>query len=285
MANLFPPCIKYKQDFNQNEMKTEQLERTIMPGGRKIKSKILKFDGDSVEMLFLCKQRFDDAMEAQDIDEAEWQEEFGRTLHGDPGDIWNEVLAEGDENDDPFDQTEAGFDLAVSFYVRKYVADPNARDTMVASLNTNKFRFGLNEDKSVEKHIRRLRTIIRYLPLLPGEAVVNPAAMRHIVMNSFPKRWQQSFMRGGANRYHSTDLDEIQQHMSFEHALEESQKPTPKSEKNKKLEKEKKWRSRRSRPYNNNNINNNNNYENHFQDRGGGGQWQDQGGGRGGRGG
>ena len=62
MANLFPPCIKYKQDFNQNDMKTELLERTI-PGvagaggsGRKVKSKILKFDGESVEMLLLCKQ-------------------------------------------------------------------------------------------------------------------------------------------------------------------------------------------------------------------------------------
>ena len=222
MANLFPPCIKYKQDFDLAEMKTEQLERTIIPGGRKIKSKILKFDGESIEMLFVAKQRFDDAMVAQAIVAAEWQEEFGRTLHGDPGEIWTEVLASGDENDDPFPDTADGFDDAMASFIRKYVADPNARDTMVAALNTNKFRFGQGENKSVEKHIRRLRTIIRYLPLLPGEVVVNPAAMRHIVMNSFPKRWIQSFMRGGAHRYHSTDLEEIQQHMSFEYALEES---------------------------------------------------------------
>ena len=32
-------------------------------------------------------------MVAQAIGEAERQEEFGRTLHGDPGDIWTEVLA------------------------------------------------------------------------------------------------------------------------------------------------------------------------------------------------
>ena len=81
MANPFPPCIKYKQDFNQNDMKTELLERNIPDiagaGGRKVKIKILKFDGESVEMLLLCKQRFKDAMVAQAIDEAEWQEEFG----------------------------------------------------------------------------------------------------------------------------------------------------------------------------------------------------------------
>ena len=272
MASLFPACIKYKQDFDQTDMKTDQLERTL-PGGRKIKSKVFQFDGTSVEMLFLCKQRFDDAMVAQALPEADWQEEFGRTLHGDPGEIWTEVIDSGDDNDVAFAQDAAGFELAMASYVKKYVADPNARDTMVAALNTNKFRFGLNEDKSVERHIRRLRTIIRYLPLLPGDAVVNPASMRHIVMNSFPKRWQTSFMRSGARRYHTTDLDEIQQHMTFEHALEESQKPTPKSDKNKKLEKDKKWRARRSQPYNNN-------YESHFQDGGRG--YQGRGGGRGG---
>ena len=68
---------------------------------------------------------------------------------------------------------------------------------MVASLVTNKFRFGLNEDKSVEKHIHRLQTIIQYLPLLPGDTVVGPAQMRHIVMNSFLKRWQESFITVG----------------------------------------------------------------------------------------
>ena len=79
MANLFPPVIKYKQDFIPNDMKTVQLERTV--DGRKIKSQILKFDGDGVEMLLLCKQQFDDAMEAQAINEDEWHEEFGRALH------------------------------------------------------------------------------------------------------------------------------------------------------------------------------------------------------------
>mmetsp|Transcript_19440 Transcript_19440/g.21754 ORF Transcript_19440/g.21754 Transcript_19440/m.21754 type:complete len:199 (-) Transcript_19440:196-792(-) len=184
MASLFPACIKYKPDFDRNEIKTDQLERTILPGGRKIKSKVFQFDRTSVEMLLLCKQYFDDAMVAQAIPEAEFQEEFARTLHGDPGEIWTETIARGDErnNNDPFAQTAAGFELAMRAYVKRYVADPNARDTLVAALNTNKFRFGQTDDKSVERHIRRLRTIIRYLPLLPGDAVVNPASMRHIVM-------------------------------------------------------------------------------------------------------
>ena len=35
-------------------------------------------------------------MTAQDIDDAEWHDECGRALHGDPGNIWREVLAAGD---------------------------------------------------------------------------------------------------------------------------------------------------------------------------------------------
>ena len=69
---------------------------------------------------------------------------------------------------------------------------------MVQALNTGTFRFIIALD--VAKHIRRLQTIFQYLPRLPGDAVVNEAQIRHAVMNSFPKRWQQLFMRDGAER-------------------------------------------------------------------------------------
>ena len=71
------------------------------------------------------------------------------------------------------------------------------------------------------QHIRRLQTIYRYVDMLPGDAEVNPNTIRHSVMNSFPKRWQNSFMRGGAERYHSAKLETIQQHMVFEQAAEQ----------------------------------------------------------------
>ena len=45
-------------------------------------------------------------------------------------------------------------------------------------------------------------------------------------------------MRGGAKWYHTAELNAIQQHMTFEHTMEEKAKPTPKSEKNKKIEKQ-----------------------------------------------
>ena len=32
MANLFPPVIKYAQDFDPNDLKTVQLERTTVEG-------------------------------------------------------------------------------------------------------------------------------------------------------------------------------------------------------------------------------------------------------------
>ena len=41
----------------------------------------------------------------------------------------------------------------------------------------------------VAKHIRRIRTLYRYLPKLPGDVVTMDAQIRHSVMNSFPKRW------------------------------------------------------------------------------------------------
>ena len=141
MANLFPAVINYKQDFIPNDMKTVQLERTV--DGRKMKSQIPKFNGDGVEMLLLCKQHLDDAMGTQDIDKGEWHDEFGQTLHVNPSDIWSEVLDAGDDGQQAFDADEAGFNLACSYYVRRYVADPNGRDTMVQALNTRAFPFGL----------------------------------------------------------------------------------------------------------------------------------------------
>ena len=136
MADLFPPVIKYKQDFSVSDLKSVQLERT--EDGRKIRSQVFKFDGDGVEMLLFCKQRFLDAMETQEIDNEDWHDEFGQTLHGDPKDIWNEVIADGDGGI-PFAEDDEGFDLAFEFYVRRYVADPNGRDTMVAALNKRAF--------------------------------------------------------------------------------------------------------------------------------------------------
>ena len=80
----------------------------------------------------------------------------------------------------------------------KYIADPNGRDTIVQC-----FKFNLCKDESAETHIRRLRTIIRYLPSLQGDTVVGPNQLRHIVIKLFPKKWQESFIRGGTKRYHT----------------------------------------------------------------------------------
>ena len=89
-------------------------------------------------------------------------------------DLWQEVIEAGDDNGVDFDADKDGFDLVFAKYVvKKYVADPNARDTMVQALNKLVFRFPVTFD--VAKHIRRVRTIFRYLPRLPGNAVSNDA--------------------------------------------------------------------------------------------------------------
>ena len=75
MADLFPAVINYKQDFIPNDMKQVHLERTV--DGRKQKSQIPKFTGDSVEVLLYTKQLFNDAMDTQEIDKDEWHEDFG----------------------------------------------------------------------------------------------------------------------------------------------------------------------------------------------------------------
>ena len=219
MASIFPPVISYTQDFIPNDMKMSQLERTL--AGRKIKSYIPQYTGDSVEMLLYTVSRFLDAMTTQAVNPNAWEDQFGYTLHGDPSDLWDEVLNDGDDNGVAFDRDEAGFNLSITFYVSKYVADPNARDTLFQAFNGGSFRF-IIAIGDVAKHIRRIRTIYRYLPKLPGDVVTTDAQIRHSVMNSFPKRWQQSFMRGGAERYHTATLDTIQQHMTFEKATEDS---------------------------------------------------------------
>ena len=288
MANIFPPVIQYTQDFVPNDMKMSQLERTL--AGRKIKSYIPQYTGDSVEMLLYTVARFVDAMQTQSINPNAWEDQFGYTLHGDPSDLWDEVLNDGDDNGVAFDRDEAGFNLSITFYVAKYVADPNARDTLFQAFNGGSFRF-IIAIGDVAKHIRRIRTLYRYLPKLPGDVVTTDAQIRHTVMNSFPKRWQQSFMRGGAERYHNATLDTIQQHMTFEKATEDSAakaKGGKKKEEGKKDDKagrggRGRFRSSRnnpSHPYNNYNRYNNN--ESHYQDDRGGRGGRGRGGGRGG---
>ena len=129
MASLFPAVVHYEQVFVSNDMKQTHLERTV--AGRKQKSQIPRFTGDSVEMLLYTQQWFNDAMETQGIDADECHNQFGQTLHGDPSDLWQEVLQNRDDGQNEFGADEAGFNLAFEFYVKKYVADPNARDTMV----------------------------------------------------------------------------------------------------------------------------------------------------------
>ena len=152
MANIFPPVISYTQDFIPNGMKMSQLERTL--AGQKIKSYIPQYTGDSVEILLYTVARFLDAMATQAVNpNAWWEDQFGYTLHGDPSDLWDEVLNDEDNNGVTFDRDEAGFNLSITFYVSKYyVADPNARDTLFQAFNGGSFRL-IIAIGDVAKHI------------------------------------------------------------------------------------------------------------------------------------
>ena len=150
MASIFPPVIEYTQDFVPNDTKMPQLERTI--SGQTIKSYIPQFSGDSIEMLLYTVSRFLNAMQTQTINANLWQDQFGYTVHGDPSDLWDAVLQDGDNNDDPFDRDEAGFNLSIIFYVQKYVADPNVRDTQFQAFSMGVVRF-IIAIGDVAKHI------------------------------------------------------------------------------------------------------------------------------------
>ena len=113
-------------------------------------------------MLLYTVARFLDAMTTQAINQNVWEDQFGYTLHGDPSDLWDEVLVDGDDNGVAFDRDKAGFNLVITFYVSKYVADPNARDTLFQAFNGGSFQF-IIAIGDVAKHIRRIRTLYRYL--------------------------------------------------------------------------------------------------------------------------
>jgi hypothetical protein len=101
MASLFPPAIKYECDFKPEDLKTHKWERTVLQ--RKVTSYVPQFTGDGVEELLYTEQRFRDAMQAQVIPDDQWQEQFRLTLHGDPAEVWDEVVAEGDEEENAFE--------------------------------------------------------------------------------------------------------------------------------------------------------------------------------------
>lgn len=103
-------------------------------------------------MLLYTVSRFLNAMQTQTINANLWQDQFGYTVHGDPSDLWDAVLQDGDNNDDPFDRDEAGFNLSIIFYVQKYVADPNVRDTQFQAFSMGAFRF-IIAIGDVAKHI------------------------------------------------------------------------------------------------------------------------------------
>ena len=113
MANIFPPVIHCNQDFIPNDMKMSQLERTL--AGWKIKSYIPQFTGESVEMLLYTVARFLDAMTTQSINQNVWEDQFGYTLHRDPSDLWDEVLADGGNSGVTFNRDKAGFNLAINY--------------------------------------------------------------------------------------------------------------------------------------------------------------------------
>ena len=78
-------------------------------------------------------------MNAQSIPVNQWQDQFRLTLHGDPVEVWDEVFLEGDTDGDPFAENEEGFNNIVTNYIKKYVADPNAKETLLQALNTDEF--------------------------------------------------------------------------------------------------------------------------------------------------
>ena len=78
-------------------------------------------------------------MNAQSIPVNQWQDQFRLTLHGDPAEVWDEVFVEGDADGDPFAENEEGFNNIVTNYIKKYVADPNAKETLLQALNTDEF--------------------------------------------------------------------------------------------------------------------------------------------------
>ena len=90
-------------------------------------------------MLFYTVSRFLNAMQTQTINANLWQDQFGYTVHGDPCDLRNAVLQDGDNNDDPFDRDEEGFNLLIIFYVQNYVAGPNVRDTQFQAFSMGAF--------------------------------------------------------------------------------------------------------------------------------------------------
>ena len=124
-------------------------------------------------------------MGTQDIDGDNWHEQFKQFLHGDPSDLWQEVMETDDDDGNDFAVDKDGFNQAFTKYVRKYVVDPNARDTMITQLNKAVFWFPVTSD--VAKHIRKIRTVYQYLPKLPGDTVATDANIWHSVLNSFPK--------------------------------------------------------------------------------------------------
>jgi hypothetical protein len=72
MASLFPPAIKYECNFKPEDLKSHKWERT--QAHRKVTLYVPQFTGDGVEKLLYAEQRFQDAMQAQDIAEDQWQD-------------------------------------------------------------------------------------------------------------------------------------------------------------------------------------------------------------------
>ena len=59
-------------------------------------------------------------MASQEIDKGDWHDQFEQTLNGNPSDLWQEVLQEGDEIGQPFLADEDRIDLTFAKYITKY---------------------------------------------------------------------------------------------------------------------------------------------------------------------
>jgi hypothetical protein len=229
------------------------------------KATIRKFQGECVEELLYTIDNFRDTIQDTGLAPDELHTEFGKILGHGPRKRWKALPK---ISTFAYSKDTAGLSEALRDFIKSYVKDVRAKDTMLSSLEHGLFKKPM--EKSVVEHLNRCEMLFDYIDLLPGDRTMKltDKERKLYFFKTFPNAWKEAFIKTAKDLY-SCDLDDMKEFMMRQKTSSDSEE-----QKRKKLEEKKKKKSNDNPNSKDNNSNRRNKSNYRKQENNGNGKFQ-----------
>ena len=164
-VSTYQPCLTYEVPFDETTGDKYKLTvESVDPDEAKQTRSMRKFTGNTIEELLYTREVFLNDTGDMEIDESMLFLEWQAMLGAQPRMKWKRIsIANGNPI---FPNNQIGFTLAMVEYIKEYAEDPLARDTVINSFGTSKFKKPF--ETSIRDHQDRMETLMNYVDVLPG---------------------------------------------------------------------------------------------------------------------